>query len=306
MNKKRIVLAGGSGFLGRSLAKALLVRGYDVVVLSRTPGTNSGFREVEWDGAHVGEWIQCLNGAEAIVNLAGRNINCPHTPANLAEILSSRVNSVRAIALSLPHLKKQPRVWVQAGATGFYGDTGDRLCDEHSPAGRDALAGVCQHWENAFDSADAPKTRRVLLRIGFVLGRDGGALPVLSKLTRWFLGGTVGSGRQFISWIHLADVTRMFVAAIEQEKLTGTFNAVGLNPETNRFFMRELRHVLHRPWCPPAPALAVRLGARLMKSEPSLALMSQCCAPVRFMEAGFEFQYPKLRPALENLCRGEI
>jgi uncharacterized protein len=306
MNKKRIVLAGGSGFLGRALAKALLVRGYEVVVLTRAPRTDSGFREVEWDGAHVGEWIQCLNGAEAVVNLAGRNINCPHTPENLDEILSSRVNSVRAIALSLPHVKKQPRVWVQAGATGFYGDTGDRLCDESSPVGQDPLAGVCQQWENAFHAADAPKTRRVLLRIGFVLGRDGGALPVLSQLTKWFLGGTVGNGRQYISWIHLADVTRMFVAAIEQETLSGTFNAVGLNPETNQFFMHELRHVLHRPWCPPAPAFAVRLGARWLGSEPTLALMSQCCAPMRFMEAGFEFHHPKLRPALQDLCRSRI
>lgn len=300
---KRVVIAGGSGFIGQSLAKALLVRGYDVTVLTRSPQGHTGYRQVEWDGAHVGEWINCLNGAEAVVNLAGRGVNCPHTPENVREILESRVNSVRAIAQSLVHVKNPPRVWVQAGAVGFYGDTKDRLCDESSPVGDDLLAGVCKLWEDAFNSATAPKTRRTVLRIGFVLGKNGGALPVLSKLTKWFLGGRVGNGRQFISWIHLADLTRMLVEVIERQDLSGTFNAVGLNPEMNKFFMRELRHVLHRPWSPPAPGLAVRLGARWMGSEPSLALSSQCCAPIRFLEAGFEYQFPKLRPALEDLCK---
>jgi uncharacterized protein (TIGR01777 family) len=303
MSMKRIVLAGGSGFIGRALARALLVRGYEVVVLTRSPQKRTGFREVEWDGAHVGEWIQHLNGAEAIVNLTGKNINCPHTPDNIDEILASRASSVRAIAQALGHVKNPPRVWAQAGAVGFYGDTKDRLCDESSPAGHDALAGVCKIWEDAFNSAETPKTRKVLLRIGFVLGRDGGALPVLAKLTKWFLGGTVGNGKQFISWIHLADLMRMFVESIERENLSGTFNAVGLNPEMNRFFMRELRRALRRPWSPPAPEFAVRLGARWLDSEPSLALSSQCCAPIKFLEAGFEYQFPKLRPALENLCR---
>jgi uncharacterized protein (TIGR01777 family) len=141
------------------------------------------------------------------------------------------------------------------------------------------------------------------LRIGFVLGRESGALPVLSQLTKLFLGGAVGSGRQYISWIHLEDLVQMFVAAIEREDLSGTFNAVAPNPVTNAEFMRELRRALHRPWSPPAPEFAVRLGARLMGSEPSLALVSQRCAPKRFAEAGFVFQFPQLVSALNDLCR---
>jgi uncharacterized protein len=302
MSLKRIVLAGGSGFIGQALAKALLARGYEVVVLTRTPRKDTRVREMEWNGVHIGEWIQFLDGAEAVVNLTGRNVNCPHTPENLQEILESRVDSVRAIALSFTHVKTPPRVWIQASAVGFYGDTKDCLCDENSPAGNDALAGVCKLWEDAFNSTVTPKTRRAVLRIGFVLGKNGGALPVLSKLTKRFLGGRVGNGKQFISWIHIADLTKMFVETIERENLSGTFNAVGLNPETNRFFMRELRRALHRPWSPPVPEFAVRLGARWMESEPSLALASQCCAPIRFLEAGFEYEFAKLRPALENLC----
>jgi uncharacterized protein len=302
MNQKRVLLAGGSGFIGRSLARELRASHREVVILTRAPRERfDGVREVEWSGAHVGEWIQFLEGAEAVVNLTGRNVNCPHTPENLREITESRVNSVRAIIAALSHVKKPPQVWVQAGAIGFYGDQKDAVCDENSPAGNDPLADVCRQWEAAFNSAAPPKTRQALLRIGFVLGCDGGALPVLSRLTRWFLGGTVGGGGQFISWIHLADLTRMFMSAIENENLSGAFNATAPDPVTNADFMRELRHALHRPWGLPAPAWAVKFGSRLMKTEPSLALAGCRVVPARFLEAGFQFQFPDLCGTLKNL-----
>lgn len=302
MSRKRIILAGGSGFIGHALVGELLARNYEVIVLARAPRERfDGIREVEWSGAHVGEWIKFLDGAEAVVNLAGRNINCPHTPENLCEITESRVNSVRAIVAAFDHVKNPPRVWIQAGAIGFYGDQKERVCDENSPPGNDVLAEVCRQWEAAFNSAGTPKTRRALLRIGFVLGREGGALPVLSRLTRWFLGGTVGGGKQFISWIHLADLTQMFMSAIENENLSGTFNATAPGPVTNAEFMRELRRALHRPWSPPVPGFAVKLGSRLMQSEPSLALAGCRVVPGRFLEAGFQFQFPDLPGALKNL-----
>src|ERR1035437_2143101 len=187
MNNKRVVLAGGSGFLGRALAKELLARNYEVVVLTRSPRTHpDGVTEVFWDGKNSGKWIQFLDGADAVVNLAGRSIQCRYTPENLRELVASRVDSVLAIAAAIGQVMRPPRVWVQSGAIGFYGDTNDRLCDENSPAGSDTLAGICQPWEAAFNSASSPKTRPALLRIGFVLGRDGGALPVLAKLTSLF------------------------------------------------------------------------------------------------------------------------
>jgi len=302
MNKKRVVLAGGTGFIGRALAKELLARNYEVVVLTRSPRRQAGsIEEILWDGKNSGEWMQSLDGAEAVVNLAGRNIKCRFTPENLRELKASRVDAVLAIADAMGGLTRPPRVWVQAGAVGFYGDPKDRWCDENSPAGNDPLAGICQPWEAAFNSASAPKTRRVLLRIGFVLGRDGGALPVLAGLARCFLGGSVGGGKQFISWIHVEDLIRMFIAAIERDELAGTFNAAGPNPVTNREFMRELRRALHRPWSPPAPAWAVKLGSRLMGAEPSLALAGCRVAPKRFLETGFKFQFPELPGALKNL-----
>jgi hypothetical protein len=302
MNQKRIVIAGGSGFIGGALAKELLARDYEVVVLTRSPRARSdGVSELEWNGDHIGEWIKSLDGAEAIVNLAGRNINCPHTPENVREIMDSRVNAVRALTVALHHISTPPRVWVQASAVGFYGDQKETNCDENSPPGSDRLAEICRQWENTYNREDISKTRKVLLRIGFVLGRDGGALPVLEKLTKWFLGGAAGSGKQCISWIHISDLTRMFVEAIEREDLSGTFNAVAPNPVTNSEFMRELRRELHRPWSPPAPEFAVKFGARLMKSEPSLALAGCRVTPKRLLENHFQFRFSELRGALQNL-----
>ena len=307
MSKKRVVLAGGSGFLGQALAKELLQRDYEVVVLTRElreRDEDDEVKEVEWDGENPGEWTKCLDGAEAVVNLAGRNINCRHTPENLREITESRVNPVRAIAAAICHVKRPPRVWVQAGAVGFYGNCGDQWCDETTPNGRNSLAEVCRLWEKACHAAASLHTRRVLFRIGLVLGRDGGALPILAHLTKWFLGGAAGSGKQYISWIHLADLTQMFMQAIEPDNyLAGTYNAVAPNPATNAEFMRTLRRTLYRPWCPPAPAWAVKLGSRLTQTEPSLALDGCRCAPERFVEAGFKFQFPDLRGALKNIYR---
>ena len=306
MNPKRIVIAGGSGFIGRALTKEFLARDYEIVVLTRSPRQReNGVREVAWDGEQVGSWISALDGASALINLAGKSINCPHTPGNLREITASRVHSVNALAAAMGRISAPPRVWVQASAVGFYGDTGQVICDESAPAGNDTLANICRQWETAFATATAPATRQVTLRIGFVLGRAGGALPLLAAMTKYFLGGAAGNGRQFISWIHLADLVQMFVAAIENTDLTGTYNAVAPQPVTNVVFMRALRQALHRPWSPPAPAFVVKLGARLMGSDASLALVSQRCEPKRFQEAKFQFQFKELDAALKNLC-GEM
>ena len=303
MNSKKIIIAGGSGFIGTALAREFSRRGYAVMVLTRSPRERKdGAREISWDAETVGAWAEQLEGATAVINLTGKNINCPHTPENLRSLTASRVNSVQALAAAIGKAKTPPPVWVQASATGFYGDTKAILCDEATASGQDALAKIGRDWEAAFTAANLGSIRKVTLRIGFVLGRESGALPVLAKLTKLFLGGSVGNGRQFISWLHLADLVQMFVAAVEQKNLSGTFNAVAPNAVTNAEFMRELRRILHRPWSPPAPVFAVKFGARLMGSEPTLALVSQRSEPKRFREAGFQFQYSDISSALRDLC----
>jgi uncharacterized protein (TIGR01777 family) len=300
---QRVVIAGGNGFIGTALAAEFSARGFDVVVLTRLARQRTdGIRELAWDGEHLGEWIQCLDGAAAVINLAGRNINCPHTPENLRAIASSRINSVQTLAAAVDHVKIPPRVWVQASAVGYYGDTREKPCDEFAPNGEDVIAHICHDWEAVFAAATVPNIRKVILRMGVVLGRGGGAVPLLAKLTRLYLGGAAGNGKQYISWIHLTDLVRIFVASVENEKAAGFYNAVAPVAVTNAEFMRELRRVLRRPWSPPVPVFAVNLGAQLMGSDPSLALMSQRCDPRRFREAGFRYQFPELTPALRDVC----
>jgi uncharacterized protein (TIGR01777 family) len=300
--KSRIILAGGSGFIGQSLSELLLSKNYEVVVLTRAPSHQvGGIGHVHWDGRKIdNNWAEVLDGAKAIVNLTGKNVNSRHTPENRREIIDSRVNSVRVLGEAIGRCAQSPEVLVQASGIAIYGDAGDRSCDENSPHGDGFLADVSRAWEKAFHEVRAPGVRKCLLRIGPVLGRNG-LLKPLGKLTRWFLGGHVGKGRQFFSWIHIADLEQMFLSVIERDDIVGIFNAVAPNPVTNAEFMRELRRALHRPWSPPVPAFAAKMGAWIMGTDATLALTGQRCMPKHFLESGFKFQFPELGPALANI-----
>jgi uncharacterized protein len=300
--KPGIVLAGGSGFVGQSLSPFLLSQNYEVNVLTRAESDHRGaVRNAHWDGKTLGDWIEFVNGAFAVVNLTGRSINCRHTPAHRREIIDSRVDSVRVLGQAIGQCERPPKVFVQVVGVGIYGDKGERICDETTAPGDDFVTKVCEKWEAAFESVEAPVTRKVLLRLGVVLGPNGGFLGLLSKLTRWFLGGKVGTGRQYISWIHIADLARMVLASIENQEVAGVFNVTSPNPVTNAEFMRELRRALHRPWSPPVPEFAARIGSWLMGTEADLALVSQRCVPKRFLENDFNFEFPTLRQALTNI-----
>jgi len=302
--KPRVVIAGGTGFLGQALARELVGKGYEVVVLSRGASRDSnGIRQLHWDGRTVGEWAASLDGTRAIVNLTGRSVNCRHTPEHRREIMDSRVDSVRVLSQAISRSAQPPQVFVQASSLAIYGDPGDRWCDEDAPHADGFSEEVCKRWEAEFEKIDSTGLRKAVMRIGIVLDARQGALPVLARLTRLFLGGRVGHGRQYISWIHVADLTRMFVEAIERNDLSGVFNATGPHPVTNAEFMRELRRTLQRPWSPPVPAWATRIGAFIMRTEPSLALTGRRCRPRRFLESGFHFEFPDLRCALADLFR---
>ena len=297
---RKVVLAGGSGFLGRSLAKVLEARGYEPVILTRSPRPGPT-REVAWDGRSVGPWGSELEGAAALVNLTGRSVDCRYTPENRREILASRLDSVRVLGEALARCTLPPPVWVQAVSLAILGNSGDTPRDEDSPPGEGFSVDVCRQWEAACAALRLPATRLVLLRIGFALGRDGGALDKLARLTRRGLGGTVGPGQQYISWLHIEDLDALFLRAIENPSMHGVYNATGPSPVTNAEFMRTLRHVLHRPWSPPAPAWAVRLFARLMGTEADLALNGRRGLPRRLQEEGFVFRHTDLTRALEDL-----
>lgn len=304
-SQPKVILAGGTGFLGRRLQRVYASAGYEVVVFSRTPEMVSGpARGVLWDPGKFGPWVQELEGAAAVVNLAGRNVNCRYSKSNRTVILKSRLNAVRALAEAVRRCKTPPAAWVQAGSLAIYGDAGDLWCDETAPAGEGFAPDVCQKWESTFFKAPLPPMRRVLLRIGIVLGNEGGALPVLARLARWFAGAPAGSGRQMISWIHAHDMDRIFLRAVNDPTIEGTFNACTAGAVTNAEFMTELRKLYRRPWMPCLPPWLVKTAAWMMGSEGSLALTGRRGLPGRLMESGFRFDYPALGPALDELMLG--
>ncbi len=300
--QRKAVIAGGSGFLGRALTRDLAGRGWDVVILSRQPAApTERTRTVIWDGKTVGPWAEELDGAAALINLAGRSVACRYTPENRRAIIDSRVDSVRALDAAIAVCRVAPPVWVQATSLAIYGDPGDQVCTEAAPAAHGFTGRVCQAWEAAlFEPVRSPPPRRVALRIGFVLGKGGGAFQPLAGLARCFLGGSAGSGRQFISWLHVDDFCAMVRWAIATPSAAGAYNATGPAPVTNRDFMRALRRALHRPWCPPAPAFLVRLVAyTVLAADGSLALGGRRCVPRRLEAEGFQFEHPDLAETIE-------
>jgi hypothetical protein len=258
-------------------------------------------REVQWDGQSLGPWAEEFDGAVGVVNLAGRSVNCRFTPGNLRDIVQSRVNSVLAIGEAIRRCARPPGVWVQAAGEAIYGDQGEDWRDEDAPAGEGFLVPTCLEWEGAFNKSPTPATRRVLLRIGFVLSAAGGALKPLLTLARLGLGGRAGSGRQYISWIHAEDICRVLLFCLNGKDVEGVFNVNSPNPSSNAQFMAQLRAALHRPWSPPVPVWAVRLGAWLMGTEPQLALSGVRCRPRRLLDKGFVFTYPDLAGAFGEI-----
>jgi len=301
---QRIVLAGGSGFIGAALARRFRERGLEVVVLTRSAPRRrgDGVREVQWDGRSLGDWAREIEGAHAVINLAGATINCVHTPANRQRILASRLDSVRALGAAVRAASRPPAVWVQTSAVGIYGNT-ERRCDEQAPTGTGFLAEVGVQWEATFAAECPAGVRGAVLRVGVVLGRKGGAFPPLRALAAWFLGGRAGEGRQGLSWILQDDLEEIFLRAAGDDAMRGAYNACAPEPASNEEFMRTLRAVLGRPWAPPAPAWALRIAARLvMKTDPALVLEGQYAVPARLLTEGFRFKAPRLVTALTALA----
>lgn len=302
-NSKRVVIAGGSGFLGTSLARYLSAADVDVVVLSRSqPRHRTDWKHQQWDARSTGEWVRCLDGAAALVNLTGRTVDCIKTPSHCDEILRSRVESTEVLGRALQQVAVPPLVWVQMATAHRYGDPPDLVCDEDAAFGYGLAPDVGQAWEEAFARSIPAGVRPVVLRTSFVIGRTGGALKTLERLARLGLGGKVGHGRQGISWIHERDMNRLFARAVDDQTMEGAFIATAPNPVSNAEFMRELRRAIGVPFGLPAFEWMVRIAAPLLlRTDPELAIYGRYCVSRRLREIGFEFEFPDLRPALKDL-----
>lgn len=310
-NSNRLVLAGGSGFLGQALAAHFLPAGWDVVVLTRSPPHSGGAaRQLQWDGRTLGPWQKELDGAIAVVNLSGKSVDCRYHARNRREILASRVDSTRVIGEAIGQCAAAPAVWLNASTATLYQHTLGEPWDESGPMeavaeAKDAFSvEVGKAWERALDEARTPRTRKVALRMGMVLGRGRNSVfPVLRRLARLGLGGAMGRGDQYVSWMHSTDYCRAVEWLIGHDGLGGPVNLVAPNPIPNREMMRILRKVCGAPFGLPATEWMLEIGAFFLRTETELLLKSRRVVPRRLLESGFHFQFPLMAEAFQDLSR---
>jgi uncharacterized protein (TIGR01777 family) len=304
---KKLVIPGGSGYLGRYLAQYFEAQNWDVVLLTRGTARRAGqTRYVHWDGKTLGDWAQEMNGATAVVNLAGRSVNCRYNAANKAEILNSRLDSTRIIGHAIAQTKQPPEVWINSSSATIYEDTRGAAPANNEYKGQigdDFSMNVCKQWEASFEAAAVPASvRKIALRASIVISQEpGGAMEYILNLTKLGLGGKQGSGQQYISWIHLYDFGRVVDFLIHQPQLSGIINAAAPQPVTNQHFMATLRQQLGCSWGLPANKALLEIGALFLKTQTELILKSRKVVPKRLEEAGFEFEYPTIEQAFAQI-----
>ena len=292
----RVLIAGASGLVGAALIPALEAEGTEVTRLVRSA---AGAGEIEWHPNNDQIDATQLEGFDAVINLAGENIAAGRwTDEVKRKIRDSRVNGTRLLSEAIARLKQRPGVFLCASATGIYGDRGDETLDEQSESGGGFLAGVCREWEMATEPAVQAGVRTVTLRFGPILAREGGMLAKLLTPFKMGMGGKVGSGKQYISWVAIDDVVNAIKLALNDASLRGPLNIVSPNPVTNEVFTKTLGHVLSRPTALAMPAFAVRLAFGEMADE--MLLTSQRVIPKKLNNAGYEFLQPELEGALRK------
>lgn len=306
---KRIIITGGSGQMGRALAAELGKDGYEVVLLSRDPekvsGLPKGARAEKWDAHSAQDWGQLANGATAIINLAGENIGIPPIPwwlpGRKKRIRASRVNSGRAIVEAVNAATEKPRAVIQASGINYYGLCGEQIVTEKDSAGDDFAAQVCVEWEAATAEVEAMGVRRVIIRTAPNLTKKGGILFYLALPFKLFVGGRIGNGKQWFSWIHTVDQVRAIRFLIENENARGVYNLSAPDPKTNADFGRLIAQLLHRPYWFPVPAFVMRLLFGELGDK--LLLGSLRVLPQRLQAAGFKFQFGNASSALKDLLQ---
>jgi uncharacterized protein len=302
--KKKIVIAGGSGFLGQSLLEKFRHPDTELVVLTRKPGyRNKGVSFIQWDAKSAGKWIEALEGSTAVINLVGRSVNCRYTEKNKKEIIGSRVNATIAIGNAIRRLERPPDVWINAGSTAIFGDAGEVIKNEDSAAGEGFSPEVCKKWEEAFNSNKTPHTRKVLLRMGLVFQKNRGLLKPFIRLAKLGLGGKIGSGEQYISWVHEDDFTRLIQLAIERKDYEGTIHCASPFPVKNKEFLKIIRQSCRVPFGVPNPSFLIKAGAVLIGTEAELLLTGRRVVSKTLEQKGFNFRYARIEEALDHLVR---
>lgn len=305
---RRIVIPGGSGYLGMQLAHYLAGRGYEIVILSRQGGAATGpICHIPWDGQTTGPWANFFESAHAVVNLAGRTVNCRYNARNKKEIYESRLLSTKVIGEAIAAAANPPKVWLNSSSATIYTHALDRPMDETTgEIGTGFSVDVCQKWEKALADAQTPNTQKIALRTAIVFGPGkGGPFEAFAKVVKLGLGGTLGPGDQFVSWVHSLDFCRAVEFMIDREDLAGPVNIASPNPIPNREFMRIFRQAFHKKIGLPATRGMLEIGAFFLRTETELLLKSRRVIPERLLSAGFDFQYPDFANALTEIINDE-
>jgi len=300
----RVVITGGTGMIGSELTRNLTSDGHEVIILSRNPekkakGIPAGVKVTRWDGRTADGWVEYADGADAIVNLAGVNLSGGRwTKRRKEEIISSRVNAGQAVVQAVERAKRKPGVVIQQCGVNYYGIRGDEKITEKASAGKDFLAQVCVQWEASTAGVEPMGVRRAICRSGVVLSKNGGALPLMALPFRLFVGGSLGSGDQWLSWIHIQDEARALRFLIEKESAKGPFNLTTPNPISNRGFSKTLAGVLKRPSAFRVPAFLIKL---IFGEMSIVVLEGQRAFPNKLLDLGFAFRFPQAEAALKDI-----
>lgn len=299
----KIVIAGGTGFLGQLLTDYFVRQRFEVLVLSRTKQSpDPNVRFVLWDGENLGDWANEIDGAEVLINLCGKSVDCRYTDKNKQLIYDTRLKSTRVLDDAINRCEHPPKLWINSSSATIYRHAEDREMDEETGEfGMGFSVDVCQKWEKTFFEINNPGVRKVALRIAIVLGKNGGALKPLMEMTRMGFGGRQGNGQQYFSWIHETDFINAIQFILENDHLAGVYNIAAANPVKNEQLMSVLRNVLKIPVGIPLSRWMLELGAWIIRTETELILKSRRVVPLRLSQHGFKFQYPTIKGALTHL-----
>lgn len=296
---KTIIIAGGSGFLGQVLEKHFTQIGYAVKILTRNPKKEN---DIFWDAKTLGNWASILNNSEALINLAGKSVDCRYTVKNKNEIYESRIDSTRVLGKAILRCKQPPTVWMNTSTATIYRHSFDKeMTEQNGDIGDDFSMNIAKSWEKAFNEFECLKTRKIILRTSIVLGKKGGAFIPLKTLAKFGLGGKQGSGNQKVSFIHEADFARALEFILNHSNLDGIFNITAPKPTNNRTLMKTIRKKLRLPFGISHPKWMLKIGATIIGTETELVLKSRNAVPYRLVNEGFTFIHPTIQDTVSNI-----
>jgi hypothetical protein len=296
----KIIITAANGFMGEALVN-YFSKAHEVVAIVRKSMTFENAKTCIWDGKNLGNWANELDGADVLINLAGKSVNCRYNEANKASIYASRLESTTILGKAIEACQNPPKIWINAASATIYRHSlYDPMTESDGEIGTGFSVDVCQKWEKSFFDFQMTKTRQVALRTAIVLGRNGGVMTPFKHLTQLGFGGKMGDGQQQFSWIHLDDVCRSIEFIIENESLNGVINVSSPNPIRNNVFMQALRQRYNRFAIIPSPVWLLEFGAKLIKTETELILKSRFVLPEKLEQAGFKWKFAKIEDALED------